>query len=341
MRPRPPARRGGELIGHHRGIRHDPLDGPATKRRGVGIHLRHAAAGGVVGRLGEADDEVRLLAQPRVVEAARALHRERRHPGRLAQALDRGGPRAARHGGAQEHERSLRRREQREHPLHALGRRRRGRLVPRRARGRAVAHLGLEQIAGQAHVDGAGPPAPRQLERGGDVLAEPTRVLGHPRGLRHRRGHRSLVHLLEPAAPELTQRGVAAQQHQRRLGHQRGVERGDRVAVAGPGSDEGHRGLVGEAAPRVRHVHGRRLVARVQDGEPAAEGGVVEREDVVAGEREEVADASRLERLHHQVRAGARHGRRRGLSAPARAPRPATPPRPRPVAPRRPRPPCW
>ena len=128
-------------------------------------------------------------------------------------------------------------------------------------------------------------------------------------------------------APELRGGRVPAQQHHRRLGHQRAVERRDRVAVAGPRGDEGHARLLGEPPPRVRHVHRRRLVPRVQDREAAAEAGVVEREDLVAREREEVPDAGGRQRLHDQVRAGPGHA---GLTAPGRARPPATPPRPAP-----------
>ncbi len=201
------------------------------------------------------------------------------------------------------------------------------RLAPQDPRAVARGHLRLEQIAGQAHVHGPGPPAPRQLQRGRDVLAEARGVLRHPRGLADRRGHRGLIHLLEGAAPELRGGRVPAQQHHGRLGHQRAVERRDRVAVAGPRGDEGHTRLLGEPAPRVRHVHGRRLVPRVQDREAAAEAGVVEREDLVAREREEMPDAGGGQRLHDQVRAGPGHA---GLTAPGRARPPATPPRPAP-----------
>ena len=201
-----------------------------------------------------------------------------------------------------------------------------------------AATLASSRSPGRLTCTGPGRPLRASSERGRDVLAQSRRVLGHPRGLADRRGHRGLIHLLEGAAPELRGGRVPAQQHHRRLGHQRAVERRDRVAVARPRGDEGHARLLGEPSPRVRHVHRRRLVPRVQDREAAAEARVVEREDLVAREREEVPDAGGGQRLHDQVRAGPGHA---GLTAPGRARPPAIPPRPAPSAPRRSRPPCW
>jgi len=247
-------------------------------------------------------------------------------------------PRAASHRGAEENQRAARRCHQRQRLVHGPRGGRCRRLGPRRPRRAGVTDRGLEQIAWQAHVHRAGPAAPRQLERGRDVLAEPGRVLGHPRGLGHRRRHRGLVDLLEGPAPDLSHRRVPAQEDHRRLRHERAVEGGDRVAMARARGDEGHPRLPGEAAPCVRHVHGGGLVARVENGQAAAAGGVVEGQDLVARQREEVADRGGDQRLHDQTRAGPGHA---GLTAPGRARRPARPPPPARFAPRRSRPPCW
>jgi hypothetical protein len=202
----------------------------------------------------------------------------------------------------------VRRGQQAQHLLHALDRRGDGRLaLPRGHGGDVIADPGLEQIAGQAHVHRAGAAASRQIERGRDVLSEPGRILGPPRRLGDRRGHRGLIHLLEAAPADLRQRRVPAQQHHRRFRHERAVERRDRVAVAGAGGDQRHPRLVGEPAPRIGHVHCRRLVARVQDRQVMTERRVVQRQDLVAGEREDVADAGRRESFDHQVRAGPGH----------------------------------
>ena len=115
--------------------------------------------------------------------------------------------------------------------LHLRGRGRRRRLAPRRPRAVAPRRpCASSRSPGRLTCTGPGRPLRASSQRARDVLAQPRRVLGHPRGLADRRGRRGLVHLLERAAAELRGGRVPAEQHHRRLGHQRAVERRDRVA---------------------------------------------------------------------------------------------------------------
>ncbi len=186
-------------------------------------------------------------------------------------------------------------------------------------------------------MHGAGPAMLRQLERQRDVFAEPRRLLGDPRGLGDGSRGTGLVHLLEGAPARLSGRRVSAQQHHGRFRHQRAVERRERVQVPGPRRHERDAGLFPEPAPRVRHVHGRRFVARVDDADVAPDGCVVDGEDPVAGEREEVTHARGGERADDEVGPACRHGE---PSARGRARRRATPPRPLGRGRRTARPPC-
>ena len=198
-------------------------------------------------------------------------------------------------------------------------------------------YLVLEEIAGEAHVHGPGPTALREIERDGDVFAEPLRLAGHPRGLGDGGGRRGLVHLLKGAAPRLAQRRRPAQEDHRRFRHERAIERGQRVQVPGPRRHEGHARLLGQPAPGVGHVHGGRLVARVDDADPGADSGVVEGQDLIARQGEELTHTGSNQRLDDQIRATLGHAsplsvrgrgrpRARRLPPPRRARRRARPP---------------
>ena len=140
-------------------------------------------------------------------------------------------------------------------------------------------------------MHGTGAAGRGQGESPGDVVPERVGALGQPRGLRDRTRGADLVHLLEGAGPELVSRRVAAQQHHRRLGHERAVERGDRVAVSGARRDQRDTRLVGQTPPRVGHVDGGGFVPRVNERDVAPDRGVVDRQDLVSGKREEIFDA--------------------------------------------------
>jgi hypothetical protein len=63
--------------------------------------------------------------------------------------------------------------------------------------------------------------------------------------------------------------------------------------VTRPAGDERHADLAGEPRPRVGHVHGRGLMAYMDQLDAGAECGVEDRHHVVAGEREDALHAVR------------------------------------------------
>jgi len=99
---------------------------------------------------------------------------------------------------------------------------------------------------------------------------------------------------------------MPGQQHQGRLGHQRGVERRDRVGVARAAGDQRDADFAGDARMGVGHVHCRGFVTRVDESDAGVEGGVEHRHDVIAREREDARDAGGLERVEQGVAATVR-----------------------------------
>ena len=61
--------------------------------------------------------------------------------------------------------------------------------------------------------------------------------------------------------------------------------------MPGTRRDQRHARLVGQTPPRVGHVHGGGFVPGVNERDVAPDGGVVDRQDLIAGEREEMPDA--------------------------------------------------
>ena len=143
---------------------------------------------------------------------------------------------------------------------------------------------------GRLRCTGPGRPPDRGLQRPGHDVRQRLGPGGHVGPLGRGRRHGRLVQLLEGPHAGLRERAVTADHHQGRLGRTGHEEAGDAVAVSGPCGEQGHPGLAGETAPAVGHVHGRRLVAGVDELEAAADAGVEERQVLVAGEGEEMAD---------------------------------------------------
>ena len=71
-----------------------------------------------------------------------------------------------------------------------------------------------------------------------------------------------------------------------------------------PRGDERHARRFREPSPAVRHVRRRRLVACVQEADVASVRGVVDRQDLIARQREDRLHAVRAQRLDEEVRAG-------------------------------------
>ena len=77
-----------------------------------------------------------------------------------------------------------------------------------------------------------------------------------------------------------------------------------RVGHAGPGRDHGDAELAGQLGMGVRHVHGRALVAHVDDADAEPREMVPDRLDVAALQAEHAVDAARLEEARDPGGAG-------------------------------------
>ena len=109
-----------------------------------------------------------------------------------------------------------------------------------------------------------------------------------------------LVHLLERPQPELRTRGVSGEQQHRRLRHGGRVERRHCVGMSGTASNERHPDFAGETGPRVRHVHGRRFVSRMEQLETCIERRIEDRHDVIARKREQASNARVSQCANHK-----------------------------------------
>ena len=304
---------------------------PASLELGVvGIDLMHLRRLGNRWRAAELEREIEALAheqhavgagqylgestEARICDAAGAFHADDRDAARRLQRCRRLAHRP-RHGArADEDQRSAgfvqRLHEGRGHVVgerHGLDRER-----PRIRRRRAG--FAFERIGRQAQVNRPGPARGGDPDRPGDVARHLAGAGARPRGFAHRCGDVGLAHFLEGAASDLVVRRVARKQNDRRLGHLRGIERRHCVGVAGAAGDEGDADSTGDARPRVRHVHGARLMARVQEVDSRVEHRIEHRHHVVAGEREDALDPGDAQRSNQGVRAPAastaagRHG---------------------------------
>ena len=74
--------------------------------------------------------------------------------------------------------------------------------------------------------------------------------------------------------------------------------------MAGPGRDQGDTRLFRQPAPGVGHVYGGGLVPRVDERDVAADRGVVDGQDLIAGQREDLAHAGGDQRLDDAPGAG-------------------------------------
>ena len=85
-------------------------------------------------------------------------------------------------------------------------------------------------------------------------------------------------------------------------GELRGIERRQRVRMARPAGDQGDADLAGEARPGIGHVHGGRLVARVDELDAAAAADAAVQSDA-GGLGEDQATRTRVQALEAAVRA--------------------------------------
>jgi len=289
------------------------------------VHDDEPAALGKGGRPAEAQREVeplaeqqhevgltqaaRRAAQARIVDAARALHQQGRDPGQLTQPLDVVPACRTTHGRTRDDQRTPGLAEQVERPAdeHVVHR---ARVGGRSGRRRRTGHASFEQVSGQAQVHGPRRPRRRERKRPRHLLAHALGALDHPRRLADGPRGADLIDLLERAASSLGAWRVPAQQHDGRLGHQRGVQRRDGVEMTGTGGDQRHARLFRHARPAVGHVHGGGLVPRVDQCDVAAHRRVIDGENLVAGQREQMAHAGHRQRIHEEISAARGHGSR-------------------------------
>ena len=280
----------------------------------LGIDRKKAHRVGKGGGLAEAQGEVELLAeqqhevgpgetavgaaQPGIVDPARTLARQRGNSGDRLQFQHPAPASAPRHGGTGQDQGAVRGLEAIEDILGiAVAQLRTDAGRHLRLRG-MIRNLCLQQVDRKAEVDRTGAAAGRDPQGPGDDL--PKR-LGAGRGVRplgHRGRHRGLVELLEGPHAGLRNRAVAAYQHQGGLGRPGDEQARDAVAMPGPGGEQGDPRFAAEPAPSVGHVYRGCLVAGVDEPDVAADAGVEERQVLVAGEREEMADSGRGQRLN-------------------------------------------
>ena len=151
-------------------------------------------------------------------------------------------------------------------------------------------------------------------ERGRDVLAEAARAR-HRHGPLGDRPHQvDVVHVLQPAHVLEQARSLTADDDHGDVGAPGGRDAGDRIGQAGARGDDGDAGLPGDAAPAVRGVGRRLLVAHVDHADALVQAAVVDRHHVSAAEREDVGHALLLERARDDPSSVYRHGSPRSAS---------------------------
>ena len=128
------------------------------------------------------------------------------------------------------------------------------------------------------------------------VAGDLRRVLDRQRRLHQRLDEGQVVDLLERARSPAHLRGAAAERHQR---HPVGLGGGDRAHPVGhpaAGGERADAGLAGRLRPADRGEDGRLLVAEVDHLDPLRLAAVVDREEVAAGEGEELRHPAALQR---------------------------------------------
>ena len=136
-----------------------------------------------------------------------------------------------------------------------------------------------------------------EVERANRRLADQLRLLDRLRRLRQRRDEREVVDLLEAARAPAHLGGAAAEDDDRGAVGAGAGDRAHPVGDAGAGGQRADAGRAGGLRPALGGERGRLLVADVDDRDALLAAAVVEAEEVPAGEREEVGDAARLQRL--------------------------------------------
>jgi hypothetical protein len=193
--------------------------------------------------------------------------------------------------------RSFRRRENRRGAIGVV----RGRALIAFGRRRNL-RLGLHEHDVERVVDERRPAGEldRAVERASGHLGDCRGVLDGLRRLRERGDERHVVDLLEAARAPSHLGRPPAEHDERRPVLLRPGDRAHPVGDAGAGGQRAHARAAGCLRPPLRSPRRRLLVPRVDDVDPLVLAAVVDREQVTAGEREQLRDAARRERAGHQ-----------------------------------------
>ena len=116
-----------------------------------------------------------------------------------------------------------------------------------------------------------------------------------------RGGHGDLVDLLEGGLALFGEFGASGHEDDGALGGVDGRQAGDGVGEAGAAGEHGDGGLAGDAGVAVGHVHGRALVAGVDELDALIGGGVHQGQDGVAHDGEDLLHALLFEASDKEV----------------------------------------
>ena len=164
-------------------------------------------------------------------------------------------------------------------------------------RGRRRRRIGLAEHVVEREVEERG--TGMRGERGPHRLVDqPRDLLGVLRGrgeLDQRTDERHVVDLLQRTLAPAKLRRAAAQDEQRRAVLRRRGDRAHPVGHARAGGQRADARRAGHLGPALGGERGRLLVAHVDDVDPLGPAAVVDREQMAAGQREQLGDAVRLE----------------------------------------------
>ena len=138
----------------------------------------------------------------------------------------------------------------------------------------------------------AGAAAHCGAEGGGDEFRDAVLFVDQPRPFRNGSGHGDLVNLLEGGLALLRQFGAAGDEYHWAFGGVDGGQAGDGVGESGAAGEQGDGGLAGDTGVAVGHVHGRALVAGVDEFDALIGGGIHQGQDGVAHDGENLLNAS-------------------------------------------------
>jgi len=293
----------------------------------VAVHHAHASVLGEGGRAAVAEAEVERSAEHehdvglaereaaslgegqrmrgRQTAAAGAVHEDRRAGG-LGERRERAHGVVPVHAGAGHHHRAFGAAQQLGHALdgHRVAGGRRAMHVAGGDRGEAILDRGEEQVDRDLDEDRARSPRERDADRGREHLGDLARLDDRPRALGDRPQQGDLLHLLQGTEAAQAQRGGAPDEQQRAAGGVRVGHAGHGVGHAGSGGDDRHPDVAGEPRVGVGRVGRRLLVAYVDHGDAVLHAAVIDRQDVTAAQREDVADAGLLQHPRDELAAG-------------------------------------